>query len=145
MWQSGFGCRRGTGEQRTDQKKLSDAQYARLEPFLPSPGHHVKISQRQAIDAWLYVVYQGCTWRGLPREFGNWYTIYVRLKRWAKGDVLERVVCELQQELLIESDTRSLDSTIIPLHAHGTGALRKGSASGASLGQDRQSVTRAEA
>ncbi len=39
----------------------------------------------------------------------------VRLNRWAKAGVLERVVRELQQELLIESDTRSLDSTIIPL------------------------------
>ena len=114
----------------TDQKRLTDAQHARIAriaPLLPSPSNHVKISQRQVLDAWLYVVYQGCIWRGLPDEFGNWHTIYVRLNRWAKAGVLERVAREVQQELLVslESDTLSLDSTIIPVHAHGTGALRK--------------------
>ncbi len=111
----------------TDQTRLSDEQYARIEPLLPARGNHVKIAHRQVLDAWLYVVYQGCTWRGLPREFGNWHTIYVRLNRWAKAGVLERIARELQQELLAELDldTLSLDSTIIPVHAHGSGALRK--------------------
>ena len=111
----------------TDQTRLSDAQYARIEPLLPARGNHVKISHRQALDAWLYVYYQGCTWRGLPREFGDWHTVYVRLNRWAKAGVLERVARALQQELLAELDldALSLDSTIIPVHAHGSGALRK--------------------
>ena len=128
MCQSGDGWRRGPGDQMTYQTKLSDAQYARLERLLPPPGNHLKIPHRQVLDAWLYVYYQGCTWRGLPREFGNWHTIYVRLNRWAKAGVLERVVQALQQELLVESDadTLSLDSTIIHLHMHGTGARRKG-------------------
>ena len=111
----------------TYQTTLSDEAYARIEPLLPARGNHVKIANRQVLDAWLYVYYQGCTWRGLPREFGNWHTIYVRLNRWAKAGVLERVARALQQELLAELDldTLSLDSTIIPVHAHGTGALRK--------------------
>ncbi len=62
----------------TDQTRLSDEQYARIEPLLPRRGNHVKIAHRQVLDAWLYVYYQGCTWRGLPREFGDWHTIYVR-------------------------------------------------------------------
>ena len=130
MCQSGDGWRRGPGDQMTYQTKLSDAQYARLERLLPPPGNHLKIPHRQVLDAWLYVYYQGCTWRGLPREFGNWHTIYVRLNRWAKAGVLERVVQALQQELLVESDadTLSLDSTIIHLHMHGTGARRTGGA-----------------
>ncbi len=69
----------------SDQKKLSDAQYAQLAPLLPPPSNHLKIPHRQMLDAWLYVLYQGCTWRGLPREVGNWHTIYVRLNRWAKA------------------------------------------------------------
>ena len=128
MCQSGSGWRRGLGEQMTDQKKLSDKQFARIERLLPPPSNHLKIPHRQVLDAWLYVYYQGCTWRGLPSEFGNWHTIYVRLNRWAKTGVLERVVQALQQELLVElnADTLSLDSTIIHLHMHGAGARRKG-------------------
>lgn len=130
MWQSGDGRRLGLGDQMTYQTTLSDAQYARIERLLPRPGNHLKISHRQVLDAWLYVYYQGCTWRGLPREFGNWHTIYVRLNRWAKAGVLERVAQALQQELLVEldADTLSLDSTIIHLHMHGAGARRKGGA-----------------
>ncbi len=110
------------------QTKLSDKQYSRLEPLLPPPGNHLKIPLRQVLDAWLYVLYQVCTWRRLPREFGNWHTIYVRLYRWAKAGVQERVVQALQKELLVESDTDllSLDSTIIHLHMHDTGTANRG-------------------
>lgn len=127
MWQSGGGRRRGPGEQMTYQTTLSDAQYARIEPLLPRPGNHLKIPHRQVLDAWLYVYYQGCTWRGLPREFGNWHTIYVRLNRWAKAGVLEGVAAALGREALagMDLDTLALDSTIIKVHAHGAGAPRK--------------------
>ncbi len=55
----------------SDQKKLSGAQYARLAPLLSPPSNHLKISHRQVLGAWPYVLYQGCTWRGLARELGN--------------------------------------------------------------------------
>ena len=76
------------------------------------------------------MLHQGCTWRGLPREFGNWHAIYMRLNRWAKAGVLERVMQALQQELLVQSgaDKLSLDSTIVHLHLHGSDARRKGGA-----------------
>ncbi len=66
----------------------------------------------------------------MPGEFGNWHTIYVRLNRWAKAGVPERVARDLQGELLadLDCDTLSLDSTIIPVHTHGTSALTKGGA-----------------
>ena len=130
MWQSGRGRRRGLGDQMTYQTTLSDAQYARIESLLPPPSNHLKIPHRQVLDAWLYVYCQGCAWRGLPREFGDWHTIYVRLNRWAQSSVLERVAQALQQERLVEleADTLSLDSTIIHLHMHGSGARRTGGA-----------------
>ena len=50
----------------------------------------------------------GCTWRGLAAEFGHWHTIYVRLNRWAKAGVLERVVSELQGQQLAGLDLDAL-------------------------------------
>jgi transposase len=69
----------------------------------------------------------GCKWRALPREFGNWNTIYVRLNRWAKRGVLDRVFEAQQRERLIniKIEVASLDSTIIKVHPDGTGALKK--------------------
>ncbi len=125
----------------TYQTTLSDAQYARLEPLLPPPGNHLKIPHRQVLDAWLYVYYQDCTWSGLPREFGNWHTIYVRLNRWAKAGVLERVVQALQQELLVESDadTLSLDSTTTTVRSTAA-ATRLNTSSAASSGSIRSTL-----
>ena len=113
------------------QTKRSYQQHSLLEPLLPPPGNHLKIPHRQVLDAWLYVYYQGCTWRGLPREFSNWHTIYVRLNRWAKAGMLERVVQALQQELLDQSDidTLSLDSTSTTVRS--TAAATRSSASSA--------------
>ena len=114
----------------TDQEKLTDARYVRFAPLLPPPSNHLKVPHRQALDAGLSGLAQGGAWRGLPGEFGNWHTFYVRRVRWAKGGVLERVACELQHELLasLDCDTLSLEGTIIHVQAHATGALRTGGA-----------------
>ena len=34
----------------------------------------------------------------MPERFGNWHTVYLRLNRWAKRGVLERVLGELQHD-----------------------------------------------
>ena len=107
--------------------RLTDAQYERIAPLLSTPRGKLTVPQRQVMDALFYIAKEGCTWRGLPPEFGPWHPIYMRLNRWAKAGVLERVVTELQRDRLagLELDALSLDSTIIQLHADGTGALRK--------------------
>ena len=107
--------------------ELTDAQYERIAPLLPKPRGSLNIPHRQALNALLYVAKEGCTWRGLPERFGNWHTVYVRVNRWAKRGVLERVFAELQGDQLqsLDLEALSLDSTIIKLHADGSGALRK--------------------
>ena len=81
----------------------------------------------QLLNALLYVVEHGCKWRGLPRHFGNWHTIYTRMNRWSKAGVLDRVFARLQQEqiLAIRIEHVCLDSTTIKVHPDGTGALKK--------------------
>ena len=69
--------------------ELTGSQYALLSPLLPVQRGNVKIDNRQLLNALLYVVENGCKWRRLPKEFGNWHTIYMRLRRWAEQGVLE--------------------------------------------------------
>ena len=66
-------------------------------------------------------------WRGLPRRFGNWHTIYTRMNRWSKNGVLDAVFEKLQREQLvrIRVEAVSMDSTIVKVHPDGTGALKK--------------------
>ena len=81
----------------------------------------------QLLNALLYVVEHGCKWRGLPKHFGNWHTIYTRMNRWSKAGVLDRVFARLQEEqiLAIHIAHVCMDSTTIKVHPDGTGALKK--------------------
>jgi transposase len=87
----------------------------------------VRLSNLQVLNAILFVAEQGCKWRGLPKRFGNWHTIYVRMNRWAKSGALDRVFEKLQLEQIvrIKIEAFSLDSTSVKMHPDGGGALKK--------------------
>ncbi len=106
---------------------LTDAQWERIAPLMPRTRGNTKLSQRQVLNGLLYIAEQGCKWRALPERFGPWHTVYMRLNRWAKQGVLERVLAALQAEQPAAQDWEalSLDSTIIQLHPDASGALRK--------------------
>ena len=85
------------------------------------------MTNQQVVKAILYGAEHGCKWRGLPKRFGNWHTIYTRMNRWAKAGVLDRLFEELQNQQLVRVriEAVSLDSTIVKVHPDGTGALKK--------------------
>ena len=107
--------------------ELTQAQYERIAPHLPVQRGNVSLSNRQVLNAILYVAEHGCKWRGLPARFGNWHTIYTRMNRWSKSGVLDRVFEHLQREQIvrIKLEAVSMDSTIVKVHPDGTGALKK--------------------
>ena len=107
--------------------ELTEAQYARIAPYLPRQRGNVRLSNLQILNAILYVAEKGCKWRGLPPRFGNWHTIYTRMNRWSKSGVLDRVFEQLQRAQLIrlKLEAVSLDSTSVKVHPDGTGAQKK--------------------
>ena len=107
--------------------EITQAQYEHIEDLFPRQRGNVKLSNLDVLNAILYVAEHGCKWRGLPERFGNWHTIYTRMNRWAKSGVLDRVFAELQRQQIIRVrvEAVSLDSTLIPVHPDGTGALKK--------------------
>ena len=88
---------------------------------------NVKIDNRRLLNALLYIAENGCKWRRLPKEYGNWHTIYTRLRRWAGQGVLERIFEALQRQRLIaiRIECLGLDSTSIKVHPDAMGALKK--------------------
>ena len=54
-----------------------------IEPACPATRQR-QPSNLQVFNAILYVAEHGCKWRGLPKRFGNWHTIYTRMNRWSK-------------------------------------------------------------
>lgn len=108
-------------------KTLNENQYNLIKPYLPVQRGNVKISNLDLINAVLYVAENGCKWRALPQKFGNWHTVYMRIKRWAEKGVLERLFVGLQQEKLIKISVTclGLDSASIKVHLDAAGALKK--------------------
>ena len=107
--------------------EITNEQYARIKDSLPVQRGNVSVSNLQVLNAILYVAEQGCKWRGLPKRFGRWHTIYMRMSRWVKNGVLDRVFEQLQLEQIvrIRIEAFSIDSTSVKVHPDGTGALKK--------------------
>ena len=107
--------------------EITQAQYEQIASCLPRQRGNVSLSNLQVLNAILYVAEHGCTWRDLPKRFGNWHTIYTRMNRWSKLGVLDRVFETLQQAQIvrIKIESVALDSTVVKVHPDGTGALKK--------------------
>ena len=111
----------------TTRMEITPEQYALIEDCLPRQRGNVSLSNLDVLNAILYVAEHGCKWRGLPKRFGNWHTIYTRMNRWTKAGVLDRVFELLQanQIVRVKLEAVSLDSTSVKVHPDGTGALKK--------------------
>ena len=111
--------------------EIISEQYKQIEGYFPTQRGNVKNENLQVLNAILYVSENGCKWRALPKRFGNWHTIYMRMNRWAKNGILDRVFEALQREntIQIRVEAVSLDSTIVKVHPDGTEAQKKRSTS----------------
>jgi transposase len=97
---------------------ITEEQFRRIEGCFPKQRGNVAVSNLDVLNAILYVAEHGCKWRGLPKRFGRWHTIYTRMNRWAKAGVLDRVFTALQEEeiIRIKVEALSVDSTIVQVH-----------------------------
>jgi transposase len=107
--------------------EINETQFQRIESSLPRQRGNVKVTNLQFLNALLFVAEQGCKWRGLPKRFGPWHTIYTRMNRWSKNGVLDHIFEQLQREQIvrIRIEAVKMDSTIVKVHPDGTGALKK--------------------
>src|SRR5437762_11876943 len=106
--------------------EISEAQYRLIEHCLPTQRGNVSLSNLRVLNAILFVAEQGCKWRGLPKRFGRWHTMYTRVNRWPKNCVFHRVFEKLpiKQIVRIRIEAFSLDPTSVKVHPDGTGALK---------------------
>jgi len=106
--------------------KLTESHYAVIAEIFPTPRRKAEINNLEILNAVLYVLENGCKWRCLPKEYGNWNTVYVRLRRWSRKGLLQKAFMLLQEKGIIQISVQiiSLDSTSIKVHPDGTGALK---------------------
>jgi transposase len=111
---------------------LTDAQWAVLEPLLPSgqkPGRPPKWTKRQLINGIRWRVRAGAPWRDVPPAYGPWQTVYGLFRRWQRDGTWRQILTGLQARAdaagLITWDV-SVDSTIARAHQHAAGARKRG-------------------
>ena len=92
--------------------------------FKERNGIHNKNEEkmRHFIEAIWFIVRTGCQWRLLPDDYGCWYSIYRRFKRWVDKGIWE----DLMDYVKVDADMESImiDATIVRAHACSSGYIR---------------------
>lgn len=97
---------------------LSKAKHSRA-------GAPPAMSDRDFMEAVLYLNRTGCPWRDLPPELGYWHAVYMRFRRWQERGVWERLWQEMQAEHFAGARELMMDSTTVRAHQHAAGAPKK--------------------
>jgi pimeloyl-ACP methyl ester carboxylesterase len=81
----------GIGITRRNLFWLSDEQWARIKPHLPTDVRGVeRVDDRRVVSGIVHVLKSGCRWCDCPPEYGPPRTIYNRFVRWARRGLRER-------------------------------------------------------
>lgn len=105
--------------------KITDEQWKIIEPHLPKPKFTGRpgINPRTAFNAIFWMLDSGAKWRYLPKEFGNWNSIYHIFRKWIDWGVFEKIL-----QSLIENSRKyflvEIDSTFCKVHQHAAGARK---------------------
>lgn len=106
---------------------LTDKEWAVIEPLLPNKPRGVpRVDDRRVLNGIFWVLRTGAPWEDMPPRYGPRTTVYNRFNRWRKAGVWKRIREHLQMD--IEDDMYMIDSSVVRVHQHGTGARKKGAA-----------------
>ena len=99
---------------------LSEEQFARLRPLLPSDTRGVpRVDDRRVISGIIHVMQSGCRWRDAPACYGPYKTLYNRFVRWARKEVWERIFSTLAEAGM--ATALMLDATYVKAHRSAAG------------------------
>jgi len=108
---------------------LSDAAWGRIAAVLAEVKHPAgappKLSDREFVEAALFLARAGLPWRDLPARFGAWDAVYHRFRRWAAAGYWRALFERLPGPALEAVRAVFFDSTVIRAHPHAAGAPRQ--------------------
>jgi transposase len=112
------------------RKVISDRIWKGLEPLVEAAKHSMagapgELSEREFLEAVLFLNRTGSPWRDLPPELGYWHAVYMRFRRWEARGVWQRLWKSLQSEPFAQARDLLLDSTTVRAHQHAAGAPKK--------------------
>ena len=94
---------------------LSDAEWEVIEPLLPvqRTGRPRKYSQREMVNALLYITRSGCSWRMLPHDLPPWQAVYAYFRKLTDLGLWEEINDSLRERVREEADREPHPSTLV--------------------------------
>lgn len=110
---------------------LSDEQFNRIEPYLPTDVRGVpRVDDRRVLSGIIHVIKRGLHWSDCPPEYGPAKTIYNRYARWSERGIFAHIFAALVAEEP-PPDRVMIDSTHIKAHRTAGSGRKKGARSAA--------------
>lgn len=117
-------------------QRITDEEWEQIAVCFPDQerGRPRRWTDRDCLDGVFYVLYSGCRWNDLPREFPPCTTVYDRYSLWVKQRVFQKILKRVRSRFVPEQ-LFYLDSTVKP--------AKKGARRGSGCqGQGQQSEPR---
>lgn len=95
---------------------LTDAEWAVIEPFMPSRrkiGRPRTTDLRAVFDAILYVATTGCQWRMLPKDFPPVSTARAYFYAWRNDDLLDELNRALVEAALLAEGRKVVSRGVV--------------------------------
>jgi putative transposase len=91
---------------------LKDKEWERLLPLLPLKRTDPE-TMREYVNAILYVLRSGCSWRMLPHDFPSWSTVYDVFQKLNRTGTWQRINHALRAEARVASEREAEPSVLI--------------------------------
>ena len=95
---------------------LTDEQWAKIEPLLPkrkATGRPPKYAKRELLNAILYSLRTGCSWRMLPPDLPPWKSVHEHFRLWRDDGLFERLNETLRMELRVQKGRNPQPSIVV--------------------------------
>lgn len=89
------------GERKRYPSDLTDAEWQRLEPFVPAVkrgGRPARHRRREIVNGVLYIVRTSSQWRAMPHDLPPWQTVYYYFRQWRNDGAWERIHTALREQ-----------------------------------------------
>ena len=116
---------------------LTDSEWEQVKHLFDPPGRTgrpEKYPRRQMLDACIYVLRSGCSWRMLPKDFPAWSVVYKTFRRWSARDLFETMYDELRT-LWRAREGREPDPTAVILDSQSVKTSPQGGPKGYDAGK----------
>jgi putative transposase len=102
--------------EKTYPSDMSDAQWGLIEPLIPpgkEGGRPRDVDMRGIINAIVYIVRGGVSWRMLPKEYGPWSTVYGYFRKFQREGIWQQIHDVLYKKVRRKSGKKPTPSAAI--------------------------------